>query len=125
MDRYELEEDDTLVNNILPLHIACEEMNFFWSEAEVIQFKKLWDAGENILYIAEQFNRDPDEVGLLIIDQARVGNIASRHTAKFKQKIPQVIAKVEKVKKDTPTVLTVHGQRYVLEHPDQWRGKKK
>lgn len=32
--------------------------------------------------------------------------------------------KVAKVKKDIPTVLVVSGRRYVLDHPDNGRGKR-
>lgn len=105
------------------IYIACEEMNFIWSEEEVNEFINLWNSGIDILSIAEHFNRDPDEVGLLVIDQARNGSIASRHTLPNKGESHKVIAKVEKMKNNQPTVITIHGMRFVLEHPNQGRAK--
>ena len=35
------------------------------------------------------------------------------------------IVHILKVKKDKPTVIEVSGRRYVLEHKDTWKGKKK
>jgi len=60
------------------LYIACEEMNFHWSAAEVMRFRHFWNTGESVTDIAEHFKRDPDEVGLLIIDQAKKDLIKPR-----------------------------------------------
>lgn len=60
------------------IYIACEEMNFFWTEADLMMFRHLWKKGESVEDIAEHFKRDPDEVGLLIIDQARQDLIKPR-----------------------------------------------
>lgn len=106
------------------LYIACEQMNFFWSERQVSKFKQLWDSGESIQSIAKHFKRDPDEVGLLVIDQAKKGNIKTQCEPAEKGQSHKVIATVEKMKKETPTVITIHGMRYVLEHPNQGRAKK-
>ncbi|GIO63550.1 hypothetical protein [Paenibacillus cineris] len=105
------------------IYLACEEMNFIWSEKEVGDFLKLWKEGRGIPQIAAYFDRDPDEVGLLVIDQARKGNIKTRNEPAGKGQSHKVIATVEKVKKETPTVISIHGMRYVLEHPDQGRSK--
>lgn len=35
------------------------------------------------------------------------------------------IVHIQKVKNDVPTVLKVSGQRYVLEHKDQYKGARK
>ena len=34
------------------------------------------------------------------------------------------IVHVDKVKKDVPTVLKVSGRRYILEHKDQYKGRR-
>ena len=60
------------------IYIACEEMDFIWAESDLMMFRHLWNKGESILDIAAYFKRDPDEVGLLIIDQARQDLIKPR-----------------------------------------------
>lgn len=60
------------------IYIACEEMNYFWTEADLMMFRHLWKTGESLAQIAEYFRRDPDEVVILIIDQAKKGLIDPR-----------------------------------------------
>lgn len=60
------------------LYIACEEMDFYWTVSELMHFRYMWNQGKSITDIASYFNRDPDEVGILIIDQARQNLIKPR-----------------------------------------------
>ncbi len=60
------------------IHIALEELNFVWSEDHLKYFRLMWGAGCSVKKIAEYFKRDPDEVLLLAIDQARDGKIQRR-----------------------------------------------
>lgn len=107
------------------IYIACEEVDMIWSEKDVEHFRNMWKEGKTILQIADFFKRDPDEIGLLIIDQSRKGLIKNEKEPGGKGTNHQVIATIEKVKKETPTVISIHGMRYVLEHPNQGRPKRK
>lgn len=60
------------------IYIALEDMDMDWSSEDVEQFISLWDKGISISSIAEHFNRDSDEVAILVIDQARKERIAPR-----------------------------------------------
>jgi hypothetical protein len=56
-------------------YVACEEVNMIWDEKDVLAFDSMWNQGINIFEIAESFDRDPDEVVLLVLDRARKGHI--------------------------------------------------
>ena len=60
------------------IYLACENMNFIWGEAEVLEFEKLWRAGCGLFEIADKLRRDPDEVALLVIDRSRQLRIKPR-----------------------------------------------
>ena len=48
------------------------------ARAEVERFRRYWAAGRSVQEIGEQLERDPDEVALLVMDQARRGAIEKR-----------------------------------------------
>ncbi len=60
------------------LYIACEDMDFVWSEREVLRFDKLWNDGMGLMEIAKKLRRDPDEIVVLVLDRARQGFIKRR-----------------------------------------------
>ncbi|WP_017814427.1 hypothetical protein [Paenibacillus shenyangensis] len=61
------------------IYTALEDLNFFWDEdKDLPQFQNMWNKGCSLLEIAEYFDRDPDEVVLLVIDQAREKKIKQR-----------------------------------------------
>lgn len=60
------------------IYVACEDMDFVWCSNDVAAFKAMWEDGKSIRDIAAAFQRDPDEVALLVIDQARAGTIKKR-----------------------------------------------
>lgn len=60
------------------LYLALEEFDFSWCSSEVRQFEKLWKEGKNVYDIAEHFDRDIDEVVLLVLDRCRKGTIKKR-----------------------------------------------
>lgn len=66
------------LTNSLNLYLACEDLNFSWDERNVLEFDRLWSEGKGLFEIAEIFNRDPDEVAILVIDRARQGIIKPR-----------------------------------------------
>lgn len=60
------------------LYIACLDMDFSWYPVEVNKVINMWQEGKSIWEIAEEQNRCPDEVAILIIDLARRGKISPR-----------------------------------------------
>jgi len=58
--------------------IACEEMDFLWERKEVREFRKLWKRGFSLYYMAQHFERDIDEVFMLVLDQSKKGMIDPR-----------------------------------------------
>lgn len=54
------------------------EANLVFDTAEIYTFIALWQEGKSLLDIAEQMNRTPLEIGLLVMDRAEVGDIQSR-----------------------------------------------
>lgn len=71
---------DALFTNGHP-YVALEAgppFNFRWELAQVREIIRLWDVGVPICDIADQTDRDPDEVAVLIIDLARREIISGR-----------------------------------------------
>lgn len=61
------------------IYTALEDLNFHWDEdKDIPHFRLMWGAGCSVLEIADYFDRDPDEVLLLVIDQAKAGKIKQR-----------------------------------------------
>lgn len=58
--------------------LACEEMDFTWDRQEIKKFIEMWNVGTSIYDMAQEFGRDPDEVLILAIDQARKDAIKQR-----------------------------------------------
>ncbi|QNG60367.1 hypothetical protein H4O14_02235 [Bacillus sp. PAMC26568] len=67
----------------LTTYIACEELNFTWSDEQVRNFDEHWKRGKAcglapykiILEIANEFNRNPEEVAILALDRGMKGGI--------------------------------------------------
>lgn len=57
------------------IYVACEEVDMIWDEKDVSAFDDMWNQGLDIFVIADSFDRDPDEVVLLVLDRARKGHI--------------------------------------------------
>lgn len=53
-------------------------MDFHWDLKDVFEFDQMWHDGVDVEEIALYFDRDVDEVALLIIDRARRGRIERR-----------------------------------------------
>lgn len=60
------------------VYVALEDMDFTWDEDEVSEFDRMWDEGLSVYDIARAFDRDPDEVALLVMDRVRAGMIEKR-----------------------------------------------
>ncbi|MGM7719413.1 hypothetical protein [Metabacillus sp. Hm71] len=65
------------------LYVACEDIDFHWNIHQVRQFDKMWRKGieygtpskDLIFYIANKFDRSPEEVAILVIDRGMKGII--------------------------------------------------
>lgn len=62
----------------VPLYIALEGLDFSWFPQEVDEVRALWGQGKSVHHIAKAFDRDPDEVTLLIMSLARERRIRKR-----------------------------------------------
>lgn len=60
------------------IYLACDELDFTWGVEEIYRFEELWKQGKDLTSIAKEFNRDPDELAILVIDRARQGRIEQR-----------------------------------------------
>ena len=69
-------------------HIALEDLNFKWNVRDVQEFRRMWEEGLSIWDIARAFDRDPDEVVLLIMDQSRKGDIKPRKNGIWGRRCP-------------------------------------
>lgn len=58
-------------------YIACEELNFTWSNEQVSEFEKRWRTGKKfgqssldmIAELSKRFNRLPEEIVILALDR--------------------------------------------------------
>lgn len=60
------------------IYLALDDMNFTWFRKEVYLIRDLWKQGHDFVDIAEAVSRDPDEMFLLLADQAYSGMIEAR-----------------------------------------------
>lgn len=58
--------------------IVLEDMNFIWEQSDLREVKKMWEMNFSIIYMAEYFDRDPDEILLALIHLAKDDRIKSR-----------------------------------------------
>lgn len=65
------------------LYIACTDLDFSWTKAEVEYVKREWKEGTHIADIAGALDRDVDEVGILVMDLARKRKIRPREGGVF------------------------------------------
>ncbi|MFH5187013.1 helix-turn-helix domain-containing protein [Paenibacillus sp. TAB 01] len=60
------------------LYVCLEDLDFVWDEKEVKEFDRMWIEGLSIQDISRAFDRDMDEVVLLVMDRKRTGYINDR-----------------------------------------------
>lgn len=70
---------DALKNRV----IVLEDANFIWEEKELREMVKLWKKGYSIEYMAEHYERDPDDVLLALIHLAKEDRIKPRKGGGF------------------------------------------
>ena len=59
-------------------YIACEDLEFGWSQEDVEQVIEWWNEGVSYDEMARRLDRDGDEVAILLIDLVRKGRIQKR-----------------------------------------------
>ncbi|PTM58358.1 helix-turn-helix domain containing protein [Desmospora activa] len=59
-------------------YIACDDLDFGWTQQELHIFREMWEKGKPGYEIAKTLKRSRDEIGILIIDQTRQGMISPR-----------------------------------------------
>ncbi|UJF15086.1 hypothetical protein LZ578_08750 [Jeotgalibaca sp. MA1X17-3] len=55
--------------------LILEDARFLWSINELENFRTLWEQGKSISEISKRLHETPDNITLLIIDQAQKGKI--------------------------------------------------
>lgn len=58
--------------------VALEDLDFIWCEEEVKEVIEMWERGIPLDMIASNFDRDQDEVAILIMHLARKNQIKPR-----------------------------------------------
>lgn len=58
--------------------IVLEELDFMWSEEDLMQLAKMWEQEESIETMSRQFERDPDEIILALMHLAKQDKIRPR-----------------------------------------------
>ena len=53
-------------------------VKWFWSDDELIQFRKMWNDGKHIQDIAKEFRTNKRSIALLVMDQAEQDQIKQR-----------------------------------------------
>ena len=61
-------------------YIACDTLDFAWTQAEIDVVKRMWKGNAPVMDIADELLRCPDEVLIVIISLARDGKIPRRPT---------------------------------------------
>lgn len=64
-------------------YIACEQVNFTWSDLDVLQADHMWREGLSIEDMAVAFNRPVNEVFILLLDRLDSGRIKKRRGGMF------------------------------------------
>lgn len=58
--------------------IVLESLNFFWDEWELNEIAKMWKSNFSVKYMADYFDRDPDEILPALIHLAKEERIIKR-----------------------------------------------
>jgi len=67
-------------------YIALEDLNLDWKREQVYVFDQLWIEGYSLEYISKKFNREIDEVAILVMDRCRKEFIQPRNNGIFDSK---------------------------------------
>lgn len=67
--------------------IILEDINFEWSASNIAKTMDMWKNKKSIIEIARTFNRDPDEVLLLLLHLVRQRKIKKRKVNLYGRKM--------------------------------------
>jgi len=67
-------------------YIALDDLNLDWKREQVYVFDQLWIEGYSLEYISKKFNREIDEVAILVMDRCRKEFIQPRNNGIFDSK---------------------------------------
>ena len=71
-------ERQYLKNRYGESYIACEDLDFIWTNDEVEEFDLMWMAGKTLLEISSYFKRTQEEVLILALDRGTKKKINPR-----------------------------------------------
>ncbi|MBO0962368.1 hypothetical protein J1P26_21935 [Neobacillus sp. MM2021_6] len=69
---------DLLVNARKKRVVILEDLDFVWDQPELNEIAQMWNRSLSVNYMAEHFNRDPDELLMAIIHLARNDKLVPR-----------------------------------------------
>lgn len=58
--------------------IILEERKFIWEDAELREFRKMWEQGDSVNKMAKRFRCKEIDIAMLVLDQAEKKLIRSR-----------------------------------------------
>ncbi len=60
--------------------IILEERKFIWEDAELIEFREMWEQGDSVNEMAKRFRCKEIDIAMVVLDQAEKKLIRSRPT---------------------------------------------
>ncbi len=60
------------------VYIALDNLDFYWHQNEIVNFRKMYRDGKSVFTIAEYYDRPQEEIAILMMDQAMKGYIRPR-----------------------------------------------
>lgn len=60
--------------------IILEERKFIWEDAELREFREMWEQGDSVNEMAKRFRCKEIDIAMLVLDQAEKKLIRSRPT---------------------------------------------
>ncbi|WP_051620975.1 hypothetical protein [Paenibacillus sp. UNC451MF] len=70
------------------LYVCLEDLDFVWDEKNISTASQMWNEGLSVWDMARSFERDIDEVTLLIMDLKRRGRIQDRPGGAWGRRMP-------------------------------------
>lgn len=58
--------------------IILEERKFIWEDAELIEFREMWEQGDSVNKMAKRFRCKEIDIAMVVLDQAEKKLIRSR-----------------------------------------------
>ncbi len=71
-------ESRYLKNKAGQTYIACEDLDFSWTKAEMAEFVLMWREGKRLDEMSRHFNRPPEELLILALDRGMNEKIGPR-----------------------------------------------